>query len=210
MTKPFGKRSSWLRPQRNRGEASHWLVGVASVVGYGGGLIALATIVSLLLLLVFSGSAVAQEGGEGVGLSAGVELATSNELIERSEELDKSVVTFEGEAIGEALERGRNAWVNVSDGGNAIGVWMSRVEANSISRFGDYKNEGDFVRVVGEFNRACPEHGGDLDIHASSIVTLVAGTESPHPLSPAKAIVAGVATLIALAIFLLLRAPRNR
>jgi hypothetical protein len=40
---------------------------------------------------------------------------------------------------------------------------------------GNYKNEGDILEATGVFHRACPEHGGELDIHADSVNIVAAG-----------------------------------
>jgi len=110
---------------------------------------------------------------------------------------DGQTVTVEGEAIGEILERGNRAWVNVSDGANAIGIWMSLADAQKISCFGDYKHVGDTVRITGVFSKNCVEHGGDVDIHCSTFEVLSLGHETVHQIMPVKVIVA--ALLIGLA-----------
>ena len=51
-----------------------------------------------------------------------------NDLINNTTAYDMQTVTVEGEAIGEALERGDHAWVNINDGSNAIGIWMTAAE----------------------------------------------------------------------------------
>jgi hypothetical protein len=52
-----------------------------------------------------------------------------------------------------------------------------------ISLVGGYGKKGDNVRVEGVFHRACPEHGGDLDIHAGSVTVLSTGARVAMPLS---------------------------
>jgi hypothetical protein len=49
-----------------------------------------------------------------------------------------------------------------------------------IKYYGDYHNIGDSVRVTGVFNRACKEHGGDMDIHCDSIEVVSNGYERTH------------------------------
>jgi hypothetical protein len=51
---------------------------------------------------------------------------------------------------------------------------------------GDYRHKGDMVEVMGVFNRACREHGGDLDIHAESIRVIALGYETERPISMSK------------------------
>jgi hypothetical protein len=103
----------------------------------------------------------------------------STELINNAKQLDAKTVTFEGEVIGDIMQRGDFAWVNVNDGKNAIGVWAEAVLLSGIAYTGTYKAQGDWVKIVGTFNRACKEHGGDLDIHALSVHKIKDG----HPIT---------------------------
>jgi len=94
---------------------------------------------------------------------------SSSELINNAKLYEGKVVTFEGEAIGDVMARGEYAWLNVNDGQNAIGIWMGKELAGEVSFTGSYKSRGDWLEITGIFNRACLEHGGDLDIHAQAI-----------------------------------------
>jgi hypothetical protein len=94
---------------------------------------------------------------------------TSDDLINNAKDYDKKEVVYSGEVIGDIMKRGENTWINVSDGTNAIGIWIATEEAKEVKYEGKYSFTGDTVKVTGMFNRACPEHGGDLDIHASKL-----------------------------------------
>jgi hypothetical protein len=94
---------------------------------------------------------------------------SSNELIKNAKEYDGKLIAYSGEAIGDVMARGEFAWVNINDGENALGIWMSAALAKEIQFRGNYKSRGDSLEVVGVFHRACFEHGGDLDIHAQSL-----------------------------------------
>jgi len=109
-----------------------------------------------------------------------------NDLINKSIQLDKNTVTIEAEVIGEVLERGDYAWINVNDKSNAIGVYLPIEMTKELTKFGDYNNIGDTVRVTGYFTRNCVEHGGELDIHATSITIIKKGTVTEHTLSKWK------------------------
>ncbi|MBC7265680.1 MAG: ATP-binding protein [Coriobacteriia bacterium] len=127
------------------------------------------------------------------------------DVVERAAELDGSEVTFEGEAIGEALRAdGDFVWVNVLDEGTAIGVWMPDEMAEQIERFGAYRQTGDAVRVTGVVNLACDRHGGDLDVHATALEVVGPGEPRSERLRPLGALVgavgfacAGAAALVA-------------
>ena len=94
---------------------------------------------------------------------------SSTELINNAKLYDGKVVTYEGEVIGDIMVRGEYAWINVNDGQNAIGIWIEKSKTLDILYTGSYKSKGDWIEVTGIFQRACPAHGGDLDLHAQGI-----------------------------------------
>jgi len=100
---------------------------------------------------------------------------SSAELINNARLYDGKIVSYEGEVIGDIMKRGDYAWININDGQNAIGVWINSALIKDISFTGSYKSVGDGIEVTGVFRRACPEHGGDLDIHAQAIRKTGAG-----------------------------------
>ncbi|MEK6728368.1 MAG: DNA-binding protein [Candidatus Omnitrophota bacterium] len=111
---------------------------------------------------------------------------SSTELINNAKIYNSKTVTYEGEIIGDVMRRGENAWINVNDGSNAIGIWINTSLLKEINYTGSYKSSGDRVEVTGVFNRACPEHGGDLDIHAQSLRKINSGRLRPQRLNPDK------------------------
>ncbi|MDD5347000.1 MAG: DNA-binding protein [Candidatus Omnitrophica bacterium] len=107
----------------------------------------------------------------------------SSELISKAKEYDGKTVSFEGEVIGDVMQRGDFVWVNVHDGTTAIGIWMSKDFARSIAETGGYRKTGDRVSISGVFHQHCPEHGADLDIHADGLQVIARGmrlAEEPH------------------------------
>lgn len=127
-----------------------------------------------------------------------VSAETGKELVENSVRFDGATVTLRGEVIG-VLMRGDSAWVNVLDNGVPIGVWCRADDAENVSFVGDYTHIGDTVEVVGTFHFACPEHGGDLDIHAENFTVLRIGTVVER--TPNLLAVLLSAVLVAVAIF---------
>lgn len=150
-----------------------------------------AFILTVSLLFCLSGSVLAADV---------VEL---NQLVENAAAMDGQTVTVAGEAIGEAMERGDHAWVNINDSTNAMGIWMPLEDAQIITVFGDYKHRGDQLQVTGVFNRACSEHGGDVDIHSDSIKVVKAGYSTEESVSSQKIIIGAVLVFLALVIGLL-------
>ena len=96
------------------------------------------------------------------------EAVSSRELIDNANGFNGQTVKYKGEAVVAILGREDGSWVNVSDGHNALGIWCKKEMTDSIKYLGDYKTKGDMVEIEGVFNRACPQHGGELDIHAVS------------------------------------------
>jgi len=134
-----------------------------------------------------------------------VQVVQYEALLEGARAFDGLKATIQGEAIGQVMERGTMAWVNVADQSGAIGVWMSAEEARSISMLGSYSCRGDELRITGTFHRACVEHGGDMDIHAETVAIVRAGERVAHPFSVARQVAAALLSLAAAGGLLLLR-----
>lgn len=142
---------------------------------------------------------------------------SSIELVERPKEYDGKTIDFQGEAIGEVMVRGDHAWIHLNDDayyaenveeGAALGgfnsgmaVWLPTELAERIGLYGDYKHEGDIVEVTGTFNPACAIHGGDMDIHATSLKVVVPGHDVVDPVHPGKVFWAFGLAILAGALF---------
>jgi len=107
---------------------------------------------------------------------------SSTELINNAKLYDGKTVVYAGEVIGDIMVRHEFAWINVYDGNNAIGIWLPKDLTKDIQYKGSYKAKGDWVEVTGIFQRACLQHGGDLDIHAQSIRKIKSGSVVPEEL----------------------------
>lgn len=130
--------------------------------------------------------------------AAAENISKVNDLIENTKKLDKKSVTIEAEAIGEPMNRGANTWINVNDTTNAIGIWMDSKTAEQIKNFGDYKHKGDILRITGIFYSACTEHGGDVDIHCTSLSIVKKGYTYEKSIPVAK-LIAGFTLLVPVA-----------
>lgn len=97
----------------------------------------------------------------------------------------KDVILF-GEVVGVILRQGNHSWASIYDGTYALGVYAPSVFFNDSLILGDYHHNGDMVEIVGVFNRACNEHGGDADIHAKSVRTVARGHIVERPVSVPK------------------------
>lgn len=130
-------------------------------------------------------------------------LVSSTELIEHARELDGREVSYQGEVIGEVMNRGDHSWVNLNDGENAIGIWSDNNLLGIISFCGSYQARGDSLEVRGIFNRACKIHGGDLDIHALHIIKLRDGRQVKHRLVQEKQTLAIILSGVLLCLLIL-------
>ncbi len=114
---------------------------------------------------------------------------TSTDLVEKTREIEGREIVFTGEVVGEAMRRGDHVWINVNDGASAIGVWAKRETVSSIGSFGSYRHRGDRVAVRGVFARSCPQHGGDMDIHAATVSLVEAGMPITHRVDVRRVII---------------------
>lgn len=154
--------------------------------------------------------------------SAAAEIMSSTELVERCQFYDGKAITFRGEVVGDAMIRGESAWINANDDAYSEGsrrlsgynsgqsIWCRTDDAKLIETVGDYRHVGDIVEVRGVFNRACPEHGGDMDIHASEVHVVKRGRSIPHPVEIGKIRATSILFAISLALFVSGRALRWR
>jgi hypothetical protein len=128
------------------------------------------------------------------------------DFIEQAKALNGQVVEFQGEVVGDIMQRQDHAWINVLCRGTAIGVWISEDQQAALGLAGRYGVTGDTVKIIGQFSQACPEHGGDLDVHAITLEIVAAGQVKPEPLSTVKLIVAcGSFAAAAISLALLIR-----
>ena len=135
-----------------------------------------------LLLSLLSGTAQSQPPGHRIGVNpaypvpagetpAGIEVNSAT-LVENANLWNGRIVAFKGEAIGECMVRGNMAWLHLNDdaymeknieegavlGGYNSGhaVWVSAELAKKIRFFGDFKHDGDIVRVTGSVQCGLP------------------------------------------------------
>ena len=126
------------------------------------------------------------------------------DLLNNAKQYDGKVVSYKGEVIGDIMIRGDCAWLHVNDGTIAIGIWIPKTMLQDIRYAGNYHKKGDIVEVFGTFHRSCLEHGGDLDIHASEIKTIIPGSLNIQPISRKKVYI-GISSLVLVLLFYALK-----
>lgn len=123
------------------------------------------------------------------------------ELIENAKDNDLKVISLKGEVIGDIFYKSDFAWINVSDGINAIGVWVPKKSTEKFSHPGDYTHRGDFIQIRGKFHRTCSEHTGEIDIHAEEIIILKKGEFIRHSVGSLKIYTAVLVFFFAMILF---------
>jgi len=124
-------------------------------------------------------------------------VVSCKDLIDHGRDYDGKEILFEGEAIGDPMRRGDHAWVNLLDSSGAMGAWMPASDLALFAHYGSYREKGDLVRLRGVFHRACPDHGGDMDIHVESVERLEPGRAVAHPVNRVELLLAAISLLAA-------------
>ncbi|HWR10492.1 MAG TPA: hypothetical protein VN445_01595 [Rectinemataceae bacterium] len=137
---------------------------------------------AIIVFLSFAMAIVPAVAETGTSFLATVPALRAPDLVEKASVYDGVEVKVEGEIIGEVMARGDHSWINILDNGTALGVWLEKNLLPEIAYIGSYEAIGDKVRVTGAMHRACPEHGGDLDIHADTIELIGRGSAISHTL----------------------------
>ena len=160
---------------------------------------------AVFFLITSSLSGFHAEGAGDTGTEAGAQAVDSRTLIENSKHYDNTAVIYAGEVIGDIMHRGNGyTWVNVKDGSYAIGVWMPSEFAEKIKLTGKYLVKGDTVKIRGIFHRACPLHGGDLDIHATELELIEKGFKINMKINPIKQKIAFFLFPLAIAVLVII------
>lgn len=133
----------------------------------------------LLIVLLLSVSALTIPAQTQQAVSISIQSPSIPDLISHSMQFDGQVIAITGEVIGDIMQRGNFAWINILENGTALGIWVSAEQASMLKSTGKYQHKGDVVRVTGVFHRACPEHGGDADVHAMALSIIQNGTSMP-------------------------------
>lgn len=131
-----------------------------------------------------------------IALAFGGPVMSPAEVVDIDRARHGSVVTVEGEAVGEHLRAvGGGRWVNVLGDEVGLGVWVTDEMAAQIEYFGDYRNTGDVVRFTGPVNISCEVHGGEFDVHAERMEIITVGGPREHEVDIRKGLVgiAGIA-----------------
>ena len=126
---------------------------------------------------------------------------TLSELLSSPKKYDQQEVSVEGEIIGPPIKK-KNGWfINVDIGGGVIGVFTKKLP--KIEHYGQYKENGDVVRVKAVFYSTCRQHRGETDLHSQSIEIIQRGKTMPHPIKRDNLIAALLLSCLAITLLFL-------
>ncbi len=131
------------------------------------------------------------------------------ELLNNTTKHDGQNLICRGEVIGDIMRRGDHAWIHLNDGTATIGIWAAADDVRSIATTGSYGRRGDTVEINGTLHRSCPEHAGDLDIHAQSLIVLSPGSTLATSVSVKKRFAGTVSFFLVLVSYALKRMLRR-
>ena len=136
-------------------------------------------------------------------------------LVSVNRALDGSDVRFSGEVVGDVVNADEGyKWVNLmGTANNVIGVRLTDVQAARIQNVGGYHKSGTVLQVTGAYHVACPEHQGELEVHALSVEVLDNGGPATHMISTRWLVISVllcVLSIMLLLIFILLRRRMER
>ncbi len=102
----------------------------------------------------------------------------SKQLINDRNTIDGKNVVFTGEIIGDIMPRGSNAWCNIQNDDNVIGVFAPSELFRIVRQTGDYQHQGDTVEIEGKFLKFNPQLKGEMCIRAYRIKILKFGYQT--------------------------------
>ncbi len=127
-------------------------------------------------------------------------VVTVSELIRDGKTLDGVAVRMTVEMIGDVMNRGDYSWINGSDTTGALGYWLPAKAAAEVKILGNSRFEGDTAEIQGVFHRACPEHGGDMDVHVNSLKIIKTGIATENAIPKGKTLTSFLMTIVMLAV----------
>ncbi len=133
-------------------------------------------------------------------------------LISVNRALDGSEVRFSGEVVGDVVNADPGyKWVNImGTTNNVIGVRMSDEQAALIQNKGSYQASGTVLQVTGTYHIACPEHQGELDVHASNVEVKDNGGPIVHFVSLQRILIAATLCVLAALLIMIFAILRRR
>ncbi|HIE36030.1 MAG TPA: hypothetical protein EYP89_02205 [Candidatus Omnitrophica bacterium] len=120
------------------------------------------------------------------------------ELLTYPDKFDKKTIEIKGEVIGEPILGKEGSWINISDEGFSLGVFIGNKNFfKKITYWGSYKTKGDVIKLKGTFFKNCPLHF-EQDFHLKDLKVVKNGFRKKEKISPFKVKLAMVSFIICL------------
>ena len=123
---------------------------------------------------------------------------TLKEIFRDKDYFDKKIVTIEGELVGDIIKKQGGVIVNLKEGHQFIGLYIPYSLASKINYTRKYLTIGDRVRIKGIFNKECPLHFGEQDIHVQELEVVRKGKKLKETVVFPKKITALLLSIITL------------
>ena len=182
--------TAWRRRKRQEsGQRGKTLV-VAGLLVLG---LACGGIAAPTALAVSGGAQVPVQDVEALSNPSTYSSVDIRSLLSAGKRQDGRDVSFTGEAVGSPIVADADhVWVNVKGGGAMVGVYMDAELAKRITHYAAYEQTGDMITVSGTYHLACPDHNGELEVHAEQVEINAEGeswTSSVNPVTYAAGFV---------------------
>ncbi len=130
-------------------------------------------------------------------------MPTISDMISNPGIYNGKFLTVQGQAVGSVMRRGDYAWVNMTDGTQTLGFWMTYSLARQIKYTASYDFKGDLLTVEGTFVAMSLKHDGDMEFDVSKIVKIIPGEKIVHTIDFDRIIFLIVISVIALFLWIL-------
>lgn len=176
--------TAWRRRKRKsatKAQSGPTLVLCIALVGA----LATGTTVAVPALAETSGAQVPAQEVPALNTASDYSLVDIKALLSAGERQDGRDVEIYGTPTGNPIVADvDHTWINVKERQAMIGVYASNDLADEIAHYADYGNLGDVVCIQGTYHLACPEHNGELDVHAKSLQVTSVGIAREHSAEP--------------------------
>lgn len=200
--------TAWRRRKRQESGQRGKTLAVAGLLVLG---LACGGIAAPSALAVSGGAQVPVQDVEALSNPSTYSSVDIRSLLSAGKRQDGRDVSFTGEAVGSPIVADADhVWVNVKGGGAMVGVYMDAELAKKITHYAAYEQTGDMITVSGTYHLACPDHNGELEVHAEQIEINAEGESWTSSVNPAAYAVGFVLIVVGVTLTLVRQSLRGR